>query len=177
MGYNKFNKILRECRARDIPCITDATREYILDFLHTHQPITCIEVGCGVWYSLLTRADALQARWGSIWWYEWSIPNVIEISIAISWYNNVTITHADGRYIVPPKQIHRAFLDGAKAQYVDYLQAILPYMAPWSYIMCDDVIAFRHKLDQLYSYLQKNQLSYHIVSLSDDDGICVIKTA
>lgn len=75
--------------------------------------------------------------------------------------------------IVDPVDV--AFIDARKANYHIYLQTILPHMAQNSVIICDDVIQFAHKLVPLYQFLDDNQMNYETRTLSDGDGVLVIR--
>jgi len=75
--------------------------------------------------------------------------------------------------IVDPISV--AFIDARKANYHIYLQMLLPHMAQNSVIICDDVIEFAHKLTPLYQFLDDNQMNYETRTLSDGDGVVIIR--
>lgn len=41
--------------------------------------------------------------------------------------------------------------------------------------MIDDVIKFRHKMENLYEYLGENNIVYEILQIDEDDGIMMIQ--
>jgi hypothetical protein len=52
-----------------------------------------------------------------------------------------------------------------------------PIQAQESQIIIDDVIKFRDKLDWLYEYLEKKQITYQILPMEAGDGIMVISNS
>jgi len=42
-------------------------------------------------------------------------------------------------------------------------------------IVIDDVIKFRYKMENLYTYIDQEKLSYEIIKIDEDDGIMIIK--
>lgn len=41
-------------------------------------------------------------------------------------------------------------------------------------IIIDDVIKFRHKMEDLYNYVEEEKLNYEIIQIDSDDGIMKI---
>jgi predicted O-methyltransferase YrrM len=61
-----------------------------------------------------------------------------------------------------------------KREYLDYLLLALPKMTDDALIVIDDVEKFRGKMDNLYIFLDENQIKYIIEKTDADDSIMII---
>lgn len=61
-----------------------------------------------------------------------------------------------------------------KREYLDYLLLSLPKMTPDALIVIDDVEKFKDKMENLYDFLDRNDIEYNICSTDPDDGIMII---
>ena len=66
------------------------------------------------------------------------------------------------------------FVDAMKREYLDYLLLSLPKMTDDALIVIDDVEKHRDKMENLYSYLDENDIIYIIQKTDPDDSIMLI---
>lgn len=173
--------LMNDCRANQVPCVTSATRELLIDYINSYKPKQYIEIWSAWWVSLFTAHQYISQRWGSVVGIERSLPNVDRIQQMIQDHQltDIAIHHLNANHVwwdsIITEPIDFAFIDARKANYHIYLQTLLPHMAQNSIIICDDVIEFEHKLTPLYQFLDENQMNYIKTELSDGDGVIVIK--
>lgn len=67
------------------------------------------------------------------------------------------------------------FIDAMKKQYLDYYLNIQNIIKKGSIIIFDDVIKYKYKMENLYNYLNKENIKYTIINIDSDDGIMVLK--
>ena len=175
-----INKIHSYSKDRNVPIISNNTLYYLKQIITTHKPKHCLEVWSAVWYSLINIASEINNRWGKIIWLEISFPSYKTAlsNINHSWLTNINLYNMDfmefpiNKLII--NKLDFVFIDAMKKQYLDYLYLILPFMAKNSIIIMDDVIKFKHRMNQLYIFLEKNQINYSLNKIDDDDGIITI---
>ena len=168
-------------KARNIPIISTATEEFLLEFLSIHQPKKCLEIGSAVWYSTIVIADKIRERSGQIVTFERSYPAYIEGLQNISTNNLHNITSYPFNF--QEIQLERffqwkcdfVFVDWQKSQYGDYLRKIWPVIENNSLIVIDDVIKYHNKLIWLYEFIKEMQIQYEILALDDDDWVMILK--
>lgn len=128
-------------------------------------------------------AKLIQPRHGQIWSIEHSFPDyqrACHNAWALRTYN-ITFYHSDASIVQYEKlcsqKMDLVYIDGRKRDYVQYLERVMPIIAPHTTIIFDDVIKFAHKTTSLYEFLEKKQINHEIHQLDPDDGILVIKNA
>ncbi len=62
-----------------------------------------------------------------------------------------------------------------KREYLDYLLLSIPKMTPDALIVIDDVEKFRDKMENLYFWLHKHDISYTLEKTDIDDSIMIIE--
>lgn len=174
--------LMDKCRVNQVPCITNPTRELLIDYLNQYKPHTYLEIWCARWVSLFTAYQQISKRWGIVTGIERSLPNIEHIQQMIQDHqltdiaiHHINASHPWREQIIVTQPIEFALIDARKSNYHIYLQTILPYMAQNSIIICDDVIEFEYKLIKLYEFLDQNQMNYERLLLSDGDWVLVIK--
>lgn len=171
------------CRDQNIPCMSHATRAWLEDFLLQHKPKNIVEIGAAAGYSSLVMASITQSWWWTIISSEISRPQYKKCLFhqkEFHQYRGLHYYHIDAtqshqlRKIIPDT-VSFAFVDGMKADYITFVQQLIPYMSAGnSYIVCDDVIQYHNKIWPLYDYLSQMQIQYQTIPLDDDDGILLI---
>ncbi len=61
-----------------------------------------------------------------------------------------------------------------KREYLDYLLLSLPKLTEDAIIVIDDVEKFRDKMENLYSYLESNDITYRLEKTDIDDSIMIL---
>lgn len=85
--------------------------------------------------------------------------------------------YGDAREIIPllEKKYDFIFIDGLKKASLDFFLLSWERIATPGIIVIDDVVKFRHKMENLYTYLDKKTINYEIVMVDPDDGIMMIE--
>jgi hypothetical protein len=61
-----------------------------------------------------------------------------------------------------------------KKEYLDYYISVSQFLDNNCIIIFDDIIKYKYKLNNLYSFLNKNQINFEILQLDDDDGVMML---
>jgi predicted O-methyltransferase YrrM len=67
------------------------------------------------------------------------------------------------------------YIDAMKKEYLVYLLSIIVKCTPDALIIIDDVEKFRDKMEDLYEYLDKQEIPYQLEKTDIDDSIMIIK--
>lgn len=179
MIKNNLYNISVFCVENKIPIISNNTSNFLVNFLKKFKPKNCLEVWWAVWYSSLII-------WNTIWEYWW---NLTSFEINFHRYrfstryidkNNIKFYNFDFSKIkiqnLVNKKFDFVFIDWMKRQYLDYLLKLYwtDLISKNCIFILDDVIKYKDKMINLYSYLKKKQIFYKIEMLDDDDWIMVI---
>lgn len=69
------------------------------------------------------------------------------------------------------------FVDAMKKEYGEYMRLVAPLVHSRTTIVVDDVIKFRHKMDDFFEFLEKGEYEYTIVPIDEDDGVMLLTPA
>ncbi|UFX83205.1 class I SAM-dependent methyltransferase [Candidatus Absconditicoccus praedator] len=151
----------------------------IKNLLLTNKPQNCLEVGSAIGYSIIFQASIINNRGGKIIGFEIStnsyrqaLNNVFRSNLNNILLINYNFTKFPINQII--NDIDFIFIDARKAEYLDCLLKIMPYLKEGSLVVFDDVMQFKDKIHNLYSFIKKNQLIYEIISSEKSDGILII---
>ncbi len=181
MVYKKFLFDLKQiCLNRSIPIISDNTMEFLESILIQHKPKYCLEIWWAIWYSSIFLSNTIkQWNWQLIS-FEISYPNYKEWlqNLKLSNTNNIISYNFDFKN-VPLKEIINSslnfvFIDWMKKEYLDYYISVSQFLDNNCIIIFDDIIKYKYKLNNLYSFLNKNQINFEILQLDDDDGVMML---
>jgi len=88
----------------------------------------------------------------------------------------VEALHGNAIDIIPTlkKKYDFIFIDGMKKRSLDFYLLAEKKIKKGGIIIIDDVIKFRNKMENLYDYLEKEKIIYHILPIDEDDGIMMI---
>lgn len=181
MVKDLISKINNYSKDRKVPIISNATLAFIRWVIHTNKPKYCLEIWSAVGYSLLNIANDINQRWWHIIGLEISYPSYKTAlsNINKSWLNNISLFNMDFNEFPLDKilvnKLDFVFIDAMKKQYLDYLRIILPFMSNNSVIIMDDVIKFKFRMNELYLFLEKNQINYSLNQIDEDDGVIMIQ--
>lgn len=173
---NIFKKWIRE----DIPNISKENTIYLRNYIKKHNIRNILEIGTAHWYSTINFADEIKTQWWHIDTIEFSQPSyeVAGEHIEQSGLMNISQYFWDARDIIPhlDTKYDLIFIDGMKKASLQFFLLTWNKIQPsWS-IIIDDVIKFRHKMKDLYEYLENKNISYEIVKVDEDDWIMIIKS-
>ncbi len=175
-------KVKREwCQENNIPVISEATENFLKDWISTYQPQYVGEIGSAIGYSTSILAEAISI-YTDHWWVdsrEISYPHYRQSVLNTSHYKNVTVYLWNICHINLEKCVHKEaynllFVDGRKSETLDYLILWNSYIRSWSTIIIDDVIKFKEKMRNCYDFLDNNKIPYTVKQLDSDDGILIL---
>ncbi len=75
---------------------------------------------------------------------------------------------------IPAEKFDFIFIDGAFRMTREFFDLSLPLLEPGGFIILDDAIKYRAKMDGFHEYLDDQGITYKIVQTDDDDGVMVI---
>jgi predicted O-methyltransferase YrrM len=163
---------------RKVPNISEENAEFIKNLIRERKPKHILEIGTANGYSALQFVSALE-EWSDITTIEYASNAHIE---AIEHFANCKVKniHAiwwDAKLVIPTlvdEYFDFIFIDAMKREYLDYLLLTLPKMRKDALIVIDDVEKYREKMENLYEYLDENNIKYTIHKTDVDDSIMTI---
>ena len=170
----KLRKIYAD---RNIPIMTLQTWFYLKQLLDKYQPYSSLEIGTAVWFGTMLIACQVHKWWGQIVSFEISYPSYHQALQYMSqwWVTNTSLYHLDflkvdlSLYLTHPLDF--VWIDGQKSQYPSYIIKVLPYLSPGAICVLDDVVQYPQTQDRIRQIADQHGYYYHIVSLSDGDGL------
>ena len=179
---NVWNQLLTFAKKHWVPCMSSGTEERLLQYLMTYKPKSVLEVGSAIGYCTSFFAYHSNTWWWRVTSFEISHPSymlAIHTLHMIHAYN-ARIYHANILHIPLEKIVNEkydfVFIDGAKSEYVAYIERILPFCKPWCTFICDDMLMYKDKVALVYPLLEKYWYTYKTIKLDADDGIVVFTT-
>lgn len=195
----KLEEIYSSAVEREVPVIREDTRDYLRLLLNQVKPVKVLEIGTAVGYSALFMAEALD--------------NIGEYHIDTIELDDVRAEEAQGHITEFGKEdkihLYRGdaaemlktltekydfiFIDAAKAQYMNYLQAVMKLVHADSVIVTDNVLesglvleshflvekrdrTIHDKLrEYLYTLKNDERLETAILSIGDGVAVSVVK--
>lgn len=171
---------------REIPNISEENAEYIKKLIQEKNPKHILEIGTANGYSTLQFASALLDQHTNQPTYQPTITTIeqawnMHIDAVTNFKNcklkNIRAIWWDAKSVIPslaPEYFDFVYIDAMKKEYLDYLLLSLPKMTPDALIVIDDVEKFRDKMENLYDFLDGNQIDYKICKTDPDDGIMIL---
>lgn len=195
----KLEEIYSSAVEREVPVIREDTRDYLRLLLNQVKPVKVLEIGTAVGYSALFMAEVLD--------------NIGEYHIDTIELDDVRAEEAQGHITEIGKEdkihLYRGdaaevlktltekydfiFIDAAKAQYMNYLQAVMKLVHADSVIVTDNVLesglvleshflvekrdrTIHDKLrEYLYTLKNDERLETAILSIGDGVAVSVVK--
>ena len=195
----KLEEIYSSAVKREVPVIREDTRDYLRLLLNQVKPVKVLEIGTAVGYSALFMAEVLD--------------NIGEYHIDTIELDDVRAEEAQGHITEFGKEdkihLYRGdaaevlktltekydfiFIDAAKAQYMNYLQAVMKLVHADSVIVTDNVLesglvleshflvekrdrTIHDKLrEYLYTLKNDERLETAILSIGDGVAVSVVK--
>ncbi len=181
MNRNTFLERLKKYGEKNnIPNISKKNALFLRKLLRKKKVQHLLEIGSANGYSTIHFADEIEKTWGRITSIEFSQLAYEEAQNNFEkvWLSNI-ITHYfwDARDIIPllEEKYDFIFIDGLKKESKNFLQIVWDKLLPWWTIVIDDVIKFRYKMENLYKYINQENINHKIIPIDDDDGIMIIE--
>lgn len=163
----------------DIPNISEENAVFLRQLVRERNVQHLLEIGSANGFSTINFAIELEKTGGRITSIEFS-----QLAFEQAWDNfeetwvDSIIQHyfGDAREIIPllEENYDFVFIDGLKKASLCFLKLVWDKTEKWGIIIIDDVIKFRHKMEDLYEYVEAKGLNYEIIQIDSDDGIMKI---
>lgn len=152
-----------------IPVVTPPVGNFLAFLVNMSQASRILEIGTAIGYSTLWLARGFEGRKGKITTIDL---NVDRAKRAIGYFkragieDQVEVLFGDARKIIPTLEgdFDFVFVDAAKGEYPDYLNLVLPCIAPGGMLVVDNVLfrgwvvpdsKFAPKYDRLVGHLRE----------------------
>lgn len=174
-----LEKLKKYGEENDIPNISIENAEFLRNVLREHKTQHLLEIGSANGYSTIQFADILEKTGGKITSIEFSqlAYEQANDNFESAWVSGIINSYFwDAREIIPllEESYDFVFIDGLKKASLTFLQIVWDKTEKWGIIVIDDVIKFRHKMEDLYEYVEREKLNYEIIQIDEDDGIMKI---
>lgn len=164
----------------NIPNITERNAFYLGKLMQERKIQSLLEIGTANGYSSIYFANTISPHGGKITTiefsqlaYEMAGENIEQSGLS----EHIIQYYGDAREIIPylTESYDMIFIDGLKKATLDFFLLARKKLKSWGIIIIDDVMKFRHKMEDLYSYLEKQSIPYRLEKIDDDDGIMILE--
>lgn len=156
-----LDSIAEEARREYIPIIRPETGEFLKVLLLIKRPLKILEIGTAVGYSAIYMSRYMPegAHITTIENYE---PRVIKARENISRAgekDRITLHFGDAAEILPAldEQYDFVFMDGAKGQYMHFLETVYRLLAPGGVLVSDNVMQDGEILESHFTVPKRNR--------------------
>jgi predicted O-methyltransferase YrrM len=183
---NKILEIRKFGLENKIPNVTENVGLFLNFVIKNNKNIkNVLEIGSCNGLSIIYMLSELSKRKGKLDIIEYSPRSVLRLkeninSLNFNKYTNIIFEDANlylnkiNKKIIKPKY-DLIFIDAMKKQYLDYYLNIKNITKKGSIIILDDVIKYKYKMENLYTYLNKKDIEYNVINIDPDDGIMILK--
>jgi predicted O-methyltransferase YrrM len=181
MDRNIFLKNLKKSsQERDVPNITEQNAKFLRNLIIQSWATSLLEVGTANGYSTLHFAFEIEKTNWHITTIEFSSETYKEAvqNFKEMWVDSmITPLFWNALEILPKLEDNYdfIFIDAMKKHTLTFLLHCQKLIKKWGIIVIDDVIKFKHKMLDLYAYLEKSTLSYQVIPVDEDDGVIIIQ--
>lgn len=165
-----------------IPIISQNTETFLQKFCETENISCVLEIGWAIGYSALYFEHILRkyTKNPRIWSREISYPHYHQFlyhtkhSTAITGYLGDFLSYNKKHYLLQNYPYDLLFIDARKSETLDYIKNLSSILHTTKYIIVDDAIKFKNKMNNLYDFLDKHNIPYTIEHLDKDDGVLIL---
>ncbi len=182
MDRNIFLKNLKKSsQERDVPNITENNAEYLKKLIRSVSATSLLEIWTANGYSTLHFAFELEGRQWHITTIEFSSETYKEAlkNFEEMWVSAmITPLFWNALEILPKLEetYDFIFIDAMKKHTLKFLLHSQKKIRKWGIIVIDDVIKFKHKMLDLYEYLETEaQVPFEVIPVDEDDGIIILR--
>lgn len=177
MNVNIFlNELKKYGEKNDIPNISKVNATFLKDLIHIKKAKNILEVWTANGFSTINLALATLPFWWKVTTIEFSEKSRND---ALENFKKAKVDSHIISYlwnaldIIPTltEKYDFIFIDGMKKRSLDFYLLCIKKAKKWTIIIIDDVIKFRHKMENLYTYFEENKIPHNIIPIDEDDGI------
>jgi len=164
----------------NIPNVSELNGKFINMLVRQTWAKSLLEIWCANWYSTIWIANSIKKNWWKMISYDVSLPsfNQAKENLKEVWLDEFVefrfwnILEKD---LAPTEKFDFIFVDARKARYLDFFKLIQPLMTENCTVVFDDVVKFKEKMWDFYTYLE-NQDNYEwiIVPVDEDDWTMIL---
>ena len=171
-------------RLRHTPNISPENVTFLHELLREYRPQRILELGCANGYSTLRLWQIARAWQAQIVTMDMSRPAFEEARHHFTTLGAEIEVHLGNALellsqieAATPNGFNLIFIDAQKSQTLDLYLRACELAAPNALIVVDDVVKFKHKMQNFYDYLAQNDIRHRIHALpDDDDGVMLIQS-
>ena len=171
-------------RLRHTPNISPENVTFLHELLREYRPQHILELGCANGYSTLRLWQIARAWQARIVTMDMSRPAFEEARHHFTTLGAEIEVHLGNALellsqieAATPNGFNLIFIDAQKSQTLDLYLRACELAAPNALIVVDDVVKFKHKMQNFYDYLAQNDIRHRIHALpDDDDGVMLIQS-
>ncbi|MDQ1343928.1 MAG: hypothetical protein QG650_648 [Patescibacteria group bacterium] len=177
----------RNVRA-NVPSVSEATAELLAGLVAEYGISSLLELGTAHGYSTVWLASAVSESFEK---HAGAVPSVITVDFSKPSYeaaianvagagfsNIVTHVFADALAYVPTlagQEFDAVFLDAEKRSTAKLFSLAWPLVRKGGWMVVDDVVKFKNKMEDFYALLAERKIPYEIVMTDPDDGVMVFR--
>lgn len=176
----KLEQLKMVFQERKVPNVSMENGMFLYMLVRMLKPARILEIGTANGLSTLFFAEALKENGlGTITTLEAQSHAYEEACAYFSeWGHEERITSlcGDAKVLIPSLdgKYDLVFVDAMKKEYGEYMRLIKPLIHSGTSIVVDDVIKFRHKMDDFFALLENGEYEYTIVPIDEDDGVMLL---
>lgn len=177
MDIKEFlNELKKHGLKNDIPNISETNATFLKDLIHIKKAKNILEIWTANGFSTINLALATLPFWWKVTTIEFSEKSqkdALENFKKAEVDTYITSLLWNALDIIPTltEKYDFIFIDGMKKRSLDFYLLCEKKAKKWTIIIIDDVIKFRHKMENLYTYFEENNISHNIIPIDNDDGI------
>ena len=159
----------------NIPNLSEVNAKFLSFLIDISKSKNVLEIGCANGYSTIWIADILEKNWWKLKTFDVSLPSFEDAKKNISKTNLDKIVDFNFWNFLDfdlwDEKFDFIFIDARKKFYLDFLQKIVKNTNPWAIIFIDDVIKFKHKMENLYERIEnQDDFEFFILPINDEDA-------
>ncbi len=176
----KFEELKGHFATRKIPNVSMTNGMFLYMLIRMLRPEKVLEIGTATGLSTLFFAEALKVNGvGSITTLEAQKHAFDEACTYFEeWGHKTRIIplHGDAKQLLAQMDgtFDLVFVDAMKKEYGEYMRLLKPLIHKKTTIVVDDIIKFRHKMEDFFEFLEKGEYEYTIVPVDEDDGVMLL---
>lgn len=180
IDINAFlSDLKRYWEENDIPNITWEWVTFLRQLLSIKKSNNLLEIWTANGFSAINIALELKKYWWKMTTIEFSPLSrgqALE-NFEKAWvWKNILSLEWNALDIIPTleEKYDFVFIDWMKKRYLDFLNLVWDKVESSWIILLDDVIKFRYKMEDLYEFLNKKNITHSVLQIDEDDGVILI---
>jgi predicted O-methyltransferase YrrM len=179
-AQNILSKLLEDRKLTNTPNVSESTGMFLYNYIQEHQYRHVLELGTANGASTVYLLEAVMER---------EEAHVLSVEVTRAEYerakknllpykNHLTLVCSNATEFIDSlgdTKFDFIFIDAGKVLTRIHFEKSLRLLAPKGTIIVDDVVKFRHKMDDFYGYLESNDIAYSIEMTDPDDGILIYR--